>query len=433
MDLSAIHVSLTGNAAELGAALERLRARHQQFIERDLSLDLTRGKPAAQQLDLSSALLATVGSHDPSGTDLRNYGVLEGLPAARKLCGELLGLAPATADSRVLAGGNSSLTLMYFTVLFAHMFGLGNAPWRGLANQGTPRILCPCPGYDRHFALCQHMGLDMLPVPLTGKGPDMDIVEEAVRDRDVKGIWCVPRFSNPTGEVYDPQTVQRIAQLPNIAADNFYVFWDNAYALHAFNDTAEPLASIETAAEKAGTLDQVIQFGSTSKITFAGAGLGYMASSETTIAEFARHFAKTSIGPDKLNQQRHVDFLKDRENTEAHMRRHAEIIAPKFSAVLQALDESLSGCGMGEWSKPDGGYFVSFNTLPGLARKVVALSAEAGVKLTPAGATFPLGLDPQDRNIRLAPTFPGLQEVKDAMQVFVNCVQLASVEQALQS
>lgn len=435
MDPQPLRISLADSPIALREAAEKLRTRHQQFIGSKLSLDLTRGKPSAAQLDLSEPLLQALPGRDDSGVDLRNYGVLEGLPAARSLCAELLGLAAETAQQRVLVGGNSSLTLMYYSVLFANLFGLDATPW--LADQqasgARSKVLCPCPGYDRHFAVCEQLGIDMVPVALTGSGPDMDRVEALVHDPAVKGIWCVPRFSNPTGEVYCEETVQRIAALPGIAAGNFLVFWDNAYAMHAFDDSAPALASIERAAEAAGTLGRIIQFGSTSKITFAGAGLGYMASAEQTIKAFAGHYAKTSIGPDKLNQQRHINFLRDAKTAQQHMAGHAAIIGPKFEAVLSQLQASLGECGMGSWSEPKGGYFVSFDSLPGLAGKIVALAAEAGVKLTPAGATFPLGQDPEDKNIRLAPSFPPLEEVQRAVEVFVICVQLASVEQALQS
>ncbi|MGB5324878.1 MAG: aminotransferase class I/II-fold pyridoxal phosphate-dependent enzyme [Pseudomonadales bacterium] len=435
MDQKPFRIALCDTREALQAARDEVRARHHQFTASALSLDLTRGKPSTAQLDLSNALLGAQQSHDSRGTDLRNYGGLDGLPAAKSLAAELLGLAADTAQARVFVGGNSSLSLMHYAVMFANFLGLDATPWFTAQNDSGERskFLCPSPGYDRHFAVCEQFGIEMLPVELTGHGPDMDQVEAAVLDPAVKGIWCVPRFSNPTGEVYAQETVQRLAALPNIAADNFLVLWDNAYALHAFKPAAKTLASIESEAEKAGTLSRIIQFGSTSKMTFAGAGLSYMASSESTVAAFNAHFAKTSIGPDKINQQRHIDFLRDRSTTEAHMQKHAGILAPKFEAVLEALESCLRDCGMGDWSQPEGGYFISFDTRPGLARKVIALAAEAGVKLTPAGATFPYGRDPEDKNIRLAPSFPPLEEVQRAVSVFITCVQLASLEQALEN
>ncbi|MBT8139941.1 MAG: aminotransferase class I/II-fold pyridoxal phosphate-dependent enzyme [Gammaproteobacteria bacterium] len=425
-------MSLDDSPEALRAALSQLREQHKHFVNSELALDLTRGKPATAQLDLSNALLGPIDSHS-AGTDLRNYGGLDGLPAAKALCAELLGIAAETAQARLLVGGNSSLSLMHAVVSFANFLGLAGQAWSDEKNQTgqATKILCPSPGYDRHFAICEQLGIEMLVMPLTGQGPDMDALEKAAQDHSVKGIWCVPRFSNPSGEVYSDATVARLAALPKIAANNFLVLWDNAYALHAFHDKAPALASIEHEADKAGTLNQVVQFGSTSKMTFAGSGISYLASSETTKQAFAKHLAKVSIGPDKLNQQRHVNLLKDAATAKAHMRRHAEILAPKFNAVLQALDAGLAGCNMGDWSEPEGGYFVSFDARPGLANKIVALAAEAGVKLTPAGATFPYGRDPEDRNIRLAPSFPALEEVQRAAEVFVNCVQIASLEDAL--
>ena len=438
--MSSAPFKLDANASpeSLNSAYEQLHAQHQKFIADGLSLDLTRGKPSTKQLDLSNALLAsTPEDFLDSAIDLRNYGVLDGLPKAKQLFGTLLGVDEETAEQRVFVGGNSSLSLMHYTLWFAHHLGLHakQQAWRKEGDESGEHIkmLCPCPGYDRHFSVCEQLGVEMIPVPLTGAGPDMDIVEALIKaDHNIKGIWCVPRFSNPTGEVYSAATVARLAELPKHASKNFYVLWDNAYSLHAFTDQAPSLASIEHAAEAAGTLDQIIQFGSTSKMTFAGAGIGYMASSEQTIAAFRKQFAMASIGSDKLNQQRHINFLSDLASTKDHMALHAEIMAPKFEAVAKALHDHFDDSDLGVWSNPQGGYFVSFDTRPGLAKKVVALAAEAGVKLTPAGATFPNGYDPEDKNIRLAPSFPEIGEVNKAMQVFVNCVKLASVEQAMQ-
>ena len=438
--MSSAPFKLDANASSesLNSAYEQLHAQHQKFIADGLSLDLTRGKPSSKQLDLSNALLANSPEDFlDSAIDLRNYGVLDGLPKAKQLFGTLLGVDEETAEQRVFIGGNSSLSLMHYTLWFAHHLGLQaeQQAWHKESNAsgGNIKMLCPCPGYDRHFSVCEQLGIEMIPVPLTGVGPDMDIVETLIKaDPNIKGIWCVPRFSNPTGEVYSAATVARLAELPKHTGKNFYVLWDNAYSLHAFTDQAPSLASIEHAAEAAGTLDQIIQFGSTSKMTFAGAGIGYMASSKQTIAAFRKHFAMASIGSDKLNQQRHINFLGDLASTKDHMALHAEIMAPKFEAVAKTLHDHLDGSDVGVWSNPQGGYFVSFDTRPGLAKKVVALAAEAGVKLTPAGATFPNGYDPEDKNIRLAPSFPEIGEVNKAMQVFVNCVKLASVEQAMQ-
>ena len=424
--------------AELQTALAELEQQHKQFIDKNVQLDLTRGKPSTAQLDLSNALNSILGDNtsDDDGTDLRNYGVLAGIPAAKQLFGSILGVSSSDTASRVFVGGNSSLSLMHYSLWFTYHLGLqaGAISWRDeeQASGATTKILCPCPGYDRHFSLCAQLGIEMIPVALTGNGPDMDQVEALVKaDPSIKGIWCVPRFSNPTGEVYNDETVSRLAALGKIAGDNFLVLWDNAYAVHSLSDASPALANIDEKAKALGTLDSVLQFGSTSKITFAGAGIGYMASSEANIKGFTTHFGMASIGSDKLNQMRHVRFLKDSAGIAAHMAQHADIIAAKFGAVADSLEAHIANTGMGEWSNPEGGYFVSFNTKPGLAKAVVALAAEAGVKLTPAGATFPNGNDPLDNNIRIAPTYPELIDVENAMAVFVNCVKLATVKQKL--
>ena len=419
---------------ELKKELKKLREKHKKFIESNLELDLTRGKPSTAQLNLASELLETVNSDNAfeDNIDLRNYGVLDGLPSAKKLFGSILEIPEKETAQRVFIGGNSSLSLMHDTVSFAYYLGLKeeNIPWiKELLPGQKVKMLCPSPGYDRHFSLCSQLGIEMIPVSLTGNGPNMDEVEALVKkDPTIKGIWCVPRFANPTGEVYNEDTVNRIAALGKHASQNFLVLWDNAYAVHSLNDGANKLASIDSASEKYGTSDCIIQFGSTSKITFAGAGIAFLASSENNIKGFKNHFGKTSIGSDKINQARHVRFLKNLDGVNSHMKKHGEIIGPKFKAVLNALENNLKDSGMGEWSNPEGGYFVSFDTLPGLAKKVVLLAGEAGVKLTPAGATFPEGKDPHDKNIRLAPTYPELNDVKKAMEVFINCVKLASIE-----
>ena len=424
--------------AELQTALAELEQQHKHFIDQNVQLDLTRGKPSTAQLDLSNPLNNILGdsTHDDTGTDLRNYGVLDGIAAAKKLFGSILGVSDSDSSSRVFVGGNSSLSLMHYSLWFSYHLGLqANATsWRDeeQASGSKTKILCPSPGYDRHFSLCAQLGIEMIPVALTGNGPDMDQVEALVKaDASIKGIWCVPRFSNPTGEVYNDETVSRLAALGQIAGDNFLVLWDNAYAVHSLSDSAPVLANIDEKAKAIGTLDSVLQFGSTSKISFAGAGIGYIASSAANIKGFTQHFGMASIGSDKLNQLRHVRFLKDSAGIAAHMAQHAEIIAPKFAAVAESLENNIANTGMGEWSNPEGGYFVSFNTKPGLAKAVVALAAEAGVKLTPAGATFPNGNDPLNNNIRIAPSYPELADVEGAMAVFVNCVKLATVKQKL--
>ena len=426
------------STVELSRRLSELEQQHQAFIDLQLTLDLTRGKPSSAQLDLANGLLGAVNAdnfNNDHNIDPRNYGMLDGLPAAKDLFGSILSVNEADIQQRVFVGGNSSLTLMHYIVWFALHFGLkaGDQAWASqVADGGSIKMLCPCPGYDRHFNLCAQFGIEMIPVALTGKGPDMGQVEALVKaDSSIKGIWCVPRFANPTGEVYSEETVSRLAGLGKIAGDNFLVLWDNAYAVHSLNNKAELLASIDAAAKSQGTLDHVVQFGSSSKITFAGAGVGFFSSSEANVEGFTRHFGMATIGSDKINQLRHVRFLQDLDGVKEHMAKHAAIVNPKFAAVADSLAKHIKDTGMGQWTDPEGGYFVSFDTLPGLARTVVSLAAEAGVKLTPAGATFPNGNDPQDCNIRIAPTFPELEDVETAMAVFVNCVQLASIRQKL--
>ncbi|MCC5885820.1 MAG: aminotransferase [Gammaproteobacteria bacterium] len=413
-----------------GEELQQLESecadRHAAFCKAGLALDLTRGKPASDQLDLANhldgALQGDYRSED--GTDTRNYGGLRGIAEARRLGSILLDAPP----EQVLAGGNSSLTLMYLFVETAHLFGLGAAgPWRD-DPAGAPRILCPVPGYDRHFALCEQLGIEMINVPMLDTGPDMDAVEAAVReDPRIRGIWCVPKYANPTGCVYDDATVARFAELPKLAAPGFRILWDNAYTVHDLSPQPPRLASLWQLAVEAGSEDGVVIFGSTSKISFAGAGVAFMAASDKVLGAFEKRLGALMIGPDKVNQLRHSRLFPDADAISAHMQRHAAVIRPKFDAVQEALDRGLAGSGFATWTRPEGGYFVSVDTLPGMAREVIRLAAEAGVKLTPAGSTYPYGRDPEDRNIRLAPTFPPLEDVRRAMEVFVNCVRLAGV------
>lgn len=416
-------------AAELAALRDRLEAQYRELGQRQLSLDLTRGKPGREQLSLSDALDGILaGNYQAAdGTDVRNYGGLDGLPEARALFGTVLEV-PA---GEVLIGGNSSLTLMYAVIDFALSVGL-RGPESAWGNSDEVKFLCPVPGYDRHFAICEHLGIEMLPVPMRDDGPDMDVVEQLVGDDPaIRGIWCVPRFSNPTGCVYGDDTVERLARLGQLAGDHFLVMYDNAYAVHALSADAPTLAPIHDLCLKYGTLDNLFQFGSTSKITFAGAGVAFLASSADNLAAFRKHLSFQSIGPDKVNQLRHVRFLQSAAGIATHMARHAALLRPRFDAVLATLERELAGTGMGEWLAPEGGYFISFNTRPGLARTVVQLAKDVGVALTPAGATFPYGNDPDDSNIRLAPSFPSLEDVQATAEAFVICVKLASVRQAL--
>jgi DNA-binding transcriptional MocR family regulator len=421
------------STTELAERRRALAARFDQMKAQKLSLDLTRGKPAADQLALSDALDGCLaGDYRASdGTDVRNYGGLRGIPEARALGAELLGVAAAD----VLAAGNSSLTLMYQIVEAALSFGLPDArsAWRPAGERSTPvRFLCPVPGYDRHFTICQALGIDMVPVPLGDDGPDMDAVERAVaEDPSIKAIWCVPKYSNPTGCVYADATVARLARLPRAAGTGFLVLWDNAYAVHDLVEDPPKLADMAALARREGTFDHVVMFASTSKITFAGAGVAFLAGSKALLDRFEKYLSAQEIGPDKVNQLRHARFLAGR--LDAHMRAHARLIRPKFEAVLARLEQSLGSLGVASWTAPKGGYFISFDTRPGLARRVVALAKEAGVTLTPAGSTWPNGQDPNDSNIRIAPTFPSLADVEAATEVFTLCVELASVEQILVS
>lgn len=401
---------------------------YQQFSTLDLKLDLTRGKPSSEQLDLSDQLDGILDGNfiSETGIDTRNYSDLAGIEEMRALGADILDVDPV----EVIVGGASSLNLMYFTILFCKITGLGKAtPWDA---EGPVKFICPVPGYDRHFSICEEFGIEMINVPMLDTGPDMDLVEKLVAsDSTIKGMWNVPKYSNPTGITYDAATVDRIARLGKIAAPNFRVFWDNAYAVHDLNDTPDQLVSIMNLCRKYATEDSVIQFASTSKITFAGGGVSFVAASETNIAGLLKRLIIAMICPDKVNQLRHARLFPDRAALNAHMQQHLSILAPRFAIVEKHLQQNFAGTELGSWTKPNGGYFVSFDTLPGLASEVVKLSAAAGVKLTPAGATYPSGKDPNDRNIRLAPSVPKLAEIEQAMEVFCCCVKLASVRQAL--
>jgi aspartate/methionine/tyrosine aminotransferase len=399
---------------------------YRELQRKGLSLDLTRGKPGPQQLDLADAMEeALEGKFVEDSTDLRNYGGLEGLASARQLGAEILG----TDSADVIAGGNSSLSLMYLTVLFAWQFGPADKSpaWK----ESPAHFLCPVPGYDRHFSICEEFDIGMIGVPMTGQGPDMDRVEALIRNDDrIRGMWCVPKYSNPTGAVYSDETVDRIARLGKTAHPGFRVLWDNAYAVHDLCEPAPILAGIGEACRRHGTEDSVIQFASTSKITRAGSGLAWLAASEKNRASFLRHLGKFTIGPDKINQARHSRFLPGLNAVREHMKKHAAILKPRFDCVLEILDGEL-GPEYGSWSRPEGGYFVSFDSLPGNAAEIIRLAKELGVSLTPAGSAFPYRKDPEDKNIRLAPTFPSLDELRQAMEAFVVCVRLATVKSLL--
>lgn len=410
------------------ADLETFRATHQAaydaLVERGLSLDLTRGKPSSAQLDLSEDLLRLpTTTRDRTGVDVRNYGGLDGLLELRELFAELLWVDV----EQVLCGGNSSLTLMHDTLVHLLLHGGPDSP-RAWKDEPIVRFVCPVPGYDRHFSMLADFGIEMVTVPMHDDGPDVEAVAALVRDDPtVKGMWVVPTYANPSGSVCSPEVSRALMSLPTAAPD-FRILWDNAYAFHHLTEDEARSLDVLSVAAAAGHPHRPIMFASTSKITFAGAGVSVLAASVQNRGWFMRHLAMSSIGPDKINHLRHVEFFGSAEGVRAHMRKHREIIAPKFDAVDAALTQALSGLRVATWTRPTGGYFVSLDVLDGTANRVVQLAKEAGISLTPAGASFPLGLDPRDRNIRLAPTFPVLSEVEQAMAGVATCVALAAAE-----
>lgn len=417
---------------ELTQELTALKAEYEKIKGMGLALDMSRGKPGADQLDLSMGMLDVLDSKtalkSENGTDLRNYGVLDGIPEAKKLIADVIGTKP----ENVIIYGNSSLNIMYDQVARAEMFGIcGNTPWCKLDKV---KFLCPVPGYDRHFAITETFGIEMINIPMTENGPDMDLVEKYVNnDETVKGIWCVPKYSNPQGVVYSDETVRRFAALKPAAAD-FRIFWDNAYAIHhLYDDRQDQLLEILSECEKAGHPDMVFEFCSTSKVTFAGAGIAAIASSKANLDDMRKSMTIQTIGYDKINQLRHVRYFKDINGVREHMKKHAAIMRPKFEAVLQVLENELGGLGIGTWTKPNGGYFISFDALEGCAKAIVAKCKEAGVTLTGAGATFPYKKDPKDSNIRIAPSFPTPEEMAMATDLFVLCVKMVSVDKLLES
>ncbi|MDN5796202.1 MAG: aminotransferase [Intrasporangium sp.] len=412
---------------DLSAFLAQQQQAYADLQAKGLRLDLTRGKPSAAQLDLSDALLTLPSTtKDRSGADVRNYGILEGLPELREIFAELLGIDPA----QVVAGGNSSLTMMYSVVVDFLLFGGVDSP-RPWLKEDTVRFICPVPGYDRHFAMLQELGIGMVNVDMHEDGPDMDAVESLVRDDpSVKGIWIVPTYSNPTGAVVSQEVAARLASMPTAAPD-FTIFWDNAYAFHHLTEHEAKSADILSLSSVAAHPNRPVMFASTSKISYAGAGVAALAASVDNIAWYLRHLGKSSISPDKVNQLRHVEFFGSAEGVRAHMRAHRQILAPKFEAVDDALQGGLDGLDIASWSHPLGGYFVNLDVLDGTAARVVQLAKEAGIALTPAGASFPYGRDHRDRNIRLAPTMPVLDEVRTAMAGVATCVAFAAGEKMI--
>lgn len=416
---------------ELEREYVALTKEYEDVKGKGLKLNMARGKPGKEQLDLSLGLLDVLNSTSDfvgaDGMDCRNYGVLEGIDECRKLFGDILGV-----DSKyVMVGGSSSLNMMFDTIscLMTKSVAEGCKPWYEVKNR---KFLCPVPGYDRHFGITEYYGFEMIPVPMTADGPDMDVVEKLVESDDtIKGIWCVPKYSNPQGITYSDETVKRFAALKPAAKD-FRIMWDNAYCIHDINDTPDELLNIFDECKKNGTEDMPILFCSTSKITFPGAGVAAMAASENNMKLFKERYNFEVISYDKLNMLRHVRYFKDFDGVMEHMQKHKAILKPKFDIVLNALDSKLKPVGIGEWTNPNGGYFVSIDVLSGTAKRVVQLCQEAGVVLTGAGATYPYGKDPDDKNIRIAPTFPPNDELKTAMDVFCICTKLAACEKLLE-
>lgn len=414
---------------ELAVEKEKVETAYRAFQKQGLSLNMARGVPSAEQLDLSYGLLTCVTRGEwektEQGFDPRNYGCLEGIAEARRLMGAALDI-PA---ENIIVGGNSSLNLMYDTMARAMLFGVygSEKPW---GKYDKVKFLCPVPGYDRHFGVCEDLGLEMVNIPMLADGPDMDLVESLIRDDEtIKGIWSVPMYSNPEGITYSDKVVRRFANLKPAAKD-FRIFWDNAYCLHHLTDDHPKLLNLFEECKKTGNEDMVYVFTSFSKVTFPGASISALAASENNLKEIKKHLSMQTIGSDKMNQYRHVRYFGDIEHVKAHMLKHRAIIKPKFDVVLNTLKSELNSLGIASWTEPKGGYFISVSTQLGCAKRTVALCKEAGVTLTPAGAPFPYGIDPEDRVIRLAPTFPSVEELRKAIQIFCTAAKLAAIEKA---
>ncbi len=417
------------NKSELEAFKNDVMAEYNSFKALGLKLDMSRGKPSPQQLDLSMDMLDCLSKDDyksENGMDCRNYGLLDGIPEAKKLFADMIDVN----DDEVIVFGNSSLNIMFWTIQTAFTHGiLGSEPWCKLDKV---KFLCPVPGYDRHFSICEFFGIEMINIPMGNDGPDMDMIEKLVSSDDsIKGIWCVPQYSNPQGICYSDETVKRFANLRPKAAD-FRIFWDNAYCIHHITDDTSRILSLLKEAKAADNDNIAYIFGSTSKVTFAGAGVAVIGASKENIASLKKALAVSTIGFDKINQLRHVRYFKNYDNLLTHMNKHRQFLEPRFDAVTETLEREIAPYGeIGSWVKPKGGYFVSFDALSGCAKRIVQLCAEAGVTLTNAGATFPYGKDPDDKNIRIAPSYPSIEELKKAMELFVICVKLASAEKLI--
>ena len=415
---------------ELQELKKELSAEYKIFQGKDLKLDMSRGKPSTEQLDLSMGMMDVLSSEDDliceDGTDCRNYGVLDGIREAKELIADMIEVSP----DNIIIYGNSSLNVMYDTISRAMTHGvMGSTPWCKLDKV---KFLCPVPGYDRHFAITEYFGIEMINIPMNEGGPDMDMVEELVRnDEAIKGIWCVPKYSNPSGVSYSDQTVRRMARLKPAASD-FRIYWDNAYGIHhLYDDDQDNVLEILAECKRAGNPDLVYKFSSTSKISFPGSGIAAIATSPNNLEDIKNQMKNQTIGHDKVNQLRHVRFFKDIHGMVEHMRLHADILRPKFEAVTGILERELGGLGIGTWTNPKGGYFVSFDSLEGCAKQIVAKCKKAGVVMTGAGATYPYGKDPKDSNIRIAPSYPPLQDLVTATELFTLCVKLVSVDKLL--
>lgn len=411
--------------AERTEEYTRLKAEFDTLKAQGLKLNMARGKPGTEQLDMVTDIFDIMHRHEDyvfDGIDVRNYGEMSGLPSARRLFAEILDCKP----EQVFIGGNASLQLMYDTISKAYTHGMLHSP-RPWCKEEKVKWLCPAPGYDRHFKITESFGFELITIPMTPDGPDMDAVEEAVKDPAVKGIWCVPKYSNPDGVIYSDETVRRFAAL-NPAAPDFLIMWDNAYCVHEFEGEYVEFPDILSACEAAGHPDMVFEFASTSKITLPGAGVACFACSKANMDYMEKLLTIQIISFDKVNQQRHLLYLKDKAHTLELMKRHAAILGPKFRAVLDILDREIAPLEIASWQRPKGGYFISFNAMPGTAKRTLALCKEAGVTMTGAGATFPYGKDPQDSNIRIAPSLPPVEELEQAMAVFSVCVRMAALE-----
>lgn len=415
---------------ELNLAFELVKARYAEFCLRGLSLNMARGNPSRKQMDLSAAMFTKVnvdeGFLNESGIDCRNYGGLDGLPELKSLFADMMGVE----SSQVIVGGNSSLNMMFDTVaqFMTHGSYEGGTPW---LKQDDIKFICPVPGYDRHFKICEYFGIQMISVPMDENGPQMDKVRELVKDPAVKGMWCVPKYSNPSGAVYSDEVIREIAQLEPASKD-FRILWDNAYCVHHLTEDEAEILNLLEEAEKYGHEDMVIKFASTSKITFPGAGVAAEAASAKNVAYLKKRMSYQTIGPDKLNQLRHARMFRNIDDIRSHMRKHAEILRPKFQTVLKRLNKELSGLGIAEWTNPKGGYFISLDVMDDCAKRVVALCKEAGVTLTGAGATYPYGKDPHDSNIRIAPSYPSVSELDAASELLCIAVKYAALEKLLQ-